>query len=100
MSPVIGIKAKNTTAQKTEATSIKKGAPLIIPLKDRAITSMFHNGEKTPPLLVIYADGDKACLTDIFLKQILDPTLAEDFNELEHTGPSLLASSTYHTNSQ
>ena len=67
MPPLIGIRAKKG------CTEIKKGQPVLIPLDTIALKGSFYGADIAPPLLVIYAHNDKACLTDLFLNKIVDP---------------------------
>jgi len=76
MSPVIGIRADQ---------GVEAGSPLIIQLgqEELGIMQPFYKPEIAPPLLVVYARGDKACLTTLFLERIVLPVLDSEFAELE-----------------
>jgi hypothetical protein len=76
MSPLIGIRA--------DTDHVLKGSPLIITLgqEELSILNPFYKADVAPPLLVVYARGDKACLTSIFLEKIVTPVLDSEFDEL------------------
>ena len=55
---------------------------MVIPLDSVELRGAFYGADIAPPLLVIYAEGDKKCLTDLFLSRIVDPILCAEIPQL------------------
>ena len=52
--------------------TVQKGHPLVIEVKDPEYASLFDSGDKVPPLVVIYAYGDKKVCGPIYNELILN----------------------------
>ena len=63
--PLVGIRA-------SRRSKVQKGHPLVIEVTDPEYASLFDSGNKVPPLIVIYAYGDKKVCGSIYNELILN----------------------------
>ena len=85
--PLIGIRARANLEK-------LKGKPVVIKLSAEDVAGRFYGSEIAPPLLVLYHDGDKALLTDIFFTRIVDPILSAEHAKLVASGLQLQPNTT------
>ena len=74
--PLVGLKVKNMYVQ--------KGHPLVIKVTDPEYAAFFDGGDVVPPLIVLYAHGDKKICGNIYNQEIIGNVYSSHLSHSRH----------------